>query len=246
MDVRSLTMLRPGLNCSVKVDDPELGSEALKSRVEEYQEERLTIQWPARRGQNLNLAVGDALSLQVPTFNSRGQQGPTIHLGTEIVERQMATATSPIPLLVVKILTVGHQEQRDSFRLGLTLLPIDCAVWQRDFGASDADGMWRPINARLYDISAGGAGLLVDEELSDGARIRLRIPYPMGDGDFAAEALVTMAIPTASGPTSRFRLGTKFDNLDKFRHERLTRCIYRFQIEQSRRERSRGTFAPAG
>lgn len=239
--VTRLPGLRAGLICSIDIDDPVFGSEAYRSRVEEIEDDRIVVQWPSKKGQLLTLAIGDPLSLAIPTMDALGRVDATLYLDCEVAQRIAPNADNPSPLIGVRVVSVGRQQQRSSFRLALQLSPIDCAVWERDFGQTEAEGTWKPINAQITDISAGGMGLRADQEVLEGSRMRLRFPYPTGVGECATDARVQAAQPLITGETTRYRLGLAFDNMMPAKRERVQRSIHRYQVEQRRRERGRVT-----
>ena len=235
--VANLPGLKPGAHCNVDVEDRELGEiQSYPSRIEDLEEDRLFVDWPSKKGQLLELPTGDHVNVSVPT-----QTGATLFLDTEIVRRVPATAGNPIAMLVLRVLAVGRQQQRGHFRLPIMVEPIDCAIWHRDMGAPADDGVWRPIQATITDLSGGGVGLSSLQELADGARLRIRFPFPMGEGDFAGNVVVRSVIPLTGGEHTRFKIGTAFeDDVDRMRRERLARSIHRVQIEQKRRAQAQG------
>jgi c-di-GMP-binding flagellar brake protein YcgR len=186
------------------------------------------------------VGIGGMAYLTVQTFDSRGQAAPTLYLDGEIIARTPGTVES-VATLTIRVLAVGRQQQRAHFRLKLDrkLQPLDCAVWYRGFGASEAEGSWKPINATVTDLSGGGVGLESDEEVAAGSRVRLKFPYPMGSGNFLIEARVAKCIPNTAGGRTRYIVGTQFEQIERTQRERLMRCIHRYQIEQRRRERPR-------
>ncbi len=239
--VATLPGLRVGLNCTLELDTEEAAEgEELKSRIEDLHDDQVLIAWPTRRGQNVAAQVGDLVFLTVPTFDSRGQALPTLYLDGEVLARSPGSAEG-VATLTVRVLAVGRQQQRSHFRLYLTLQPIDCAVWERDFGASESEGYWRPIGATVTDMSGGGFGLQSEDNVSEGSRVRLRVPYPYGSGDFIVDARVAKVFTATAAGRTRYKVGTSFEQMDRVQRERLMRCIHRFQIEQRRRENSRAT-----
>ncbi len=237
--VTNLPGLRAGLRCTVELEDPERGVETYPSRVEDYQDERLVIMWPSRRGLLLPLHVGDFISLTVPTADAQGRIAATLYLDGEVTERIIPSEANPVGMLVVRVVAVGRQQQRGHYRLYVTLLPIDCVVWDRPFGRSESEATWRPIKAMITDVSAGGVGLVSDQEVLEGARLHLRFPYPMAEGVLSTDLRVRLSQPLTSGDQTRFKLGAEFETLTEAQRERLARCIHRYQLEQRRRERER-------
>ncbi|HEU5317868.1 MAG TPA: PilZ domain-containing protein [Chloroflexota bacterium] len=237
--VATLPGIKVGLNCTVELDtDEAVEGEGFKSRIEDIRDDTVVIGWPTRRGMNVSVAVGDMAYLTVPTFDSRGQAAPTMYLDGEIVQRTPG-GLQTMATLQIRVLAVGRQQQRAHFRLYIKLQPLECAMWHRGFGASEAEGAWRPVAATVTDLSGGGVGLESETEIPEGSRLRLRFPYPMGSGCFLTETRVAKCIPSTAGSRTKYKIGTQFEQIDKQLRERLQRCIHRFQIEQRRRERPR-------
>ena len=116
------------------------------------------------------------------------------------------------------------------------MLPIDCSLWERDLGAAEEDGRWKPIGATIIDLSGGGIGLSTEYEMPNGAKLRLRFPYPMGEGDFVGDVRVKSVIALTGADRTQYKIGTAFeDGVDRTRRERLVRCIHRVQLDQKRR-----------
>lgn len=234
--VATLPGIRAGLPCTMDVEDPLVGFESHKSRVEDYQEDRIIVQWPSQHGQNLPLGVGDQVSLSIPTQDSKGRQAATLYLDGDIVNRQVATATTPLAMLVVRVTAVGRQQQRGHFRLYAYMQPIDCVIWFREFGRPDSDGYWKPINATITDLGGGGVGFSCEEEVPEGTSMHVRMPFIMGEGDFVVDLRVMKSIPVTTPTRTRYKLGTRFEGISPILRERILRCVHRFQVEQRRRE----------
>jgi c-di-GMP-binding flagellar brake protein YcgR len=237
--VATLPGIKVGLNCVVELDTEEAAEgEGFKSRIEEIRDDTVIISWPTRRGMNVPVSIGDLSYLTVPTFDSRGQAAPTMYLDGEIVLRTPG-GLDTLATLQIRVLAVGRQQQRAHFRLYIRLQPLECAMWYRGFGESEAQGAWRPVSATVTDLSGGGVGLEAESEVPEGSRVRLRFPYPMGSGSFLIETRVAKCIPSHAGGRTKYKIGTQFEQIDRGQRERLMRCIHRFQIEQRRRERPR-------
>ena len=231
--VANLPGLRAGLPCDIDIDDAEVGDVVTyPSRVEDFDAQRILVQTPSKKGQNVVVPLDEPVSLSVRTSD-----GATLYLDTQVVGRVPPSADNPVPMLALRVLSVGRQQQRGHFRLNISLIPVDVAMWEREFGQTGDQGAWRPINATVTDLSGGGVGLAAEHNVPEGALLRVRFPFPMGEGDFVADARVRKVIN--SGARGKTKLGTEFENLDRLRRERLTKCIFRYQIEQRRREKER-------
>jgi hypothetical protein len=232
--VATLPGLRVGLNCTLELDDPAAAGEELKTRIEDMQGDELVVAWPSMRGQNAQVSIGDLVYLTVPTPAT----GAILYLDGEIATRSTGGGGA-LPTLSVRVLAVGRRENRQHYRLRVSLQPTDCAVWHREFGRTEAEGYWRPIDAIITDISGGGIGLLSEGQVPEGARMRIRMPYPASIGELVADARVAKCIPSAATTSTRYMVGTQFEQLDHVQRERLLRCIHRYQVEQRRRENAR-------
>jgi c-di-GMP-binding flagellar brake protein YcgR len=233
--VASLPGLRAGAQCSIEIEDRQIGDvERFSSRIEDLEEDRLYVDWPMKRGQLIDVATGTHVQVSVPT-----QTGATLFLDCEVARRVAETASNPIAMLAVRVLAVGRQEQRGHFRLNVAIQPVDCSIWERDLGSGGEDGAWRPVVASIIDISGGGVGLSIGHEVTEGMKLRLRFPYPMGDGDFVGDVRVRSVIHLSGAERTQYKVGTAFeDGVDRTRRERLARCIHRVQLEQKRRDQS--------
>lgn len=231
--VATLPGLRVGLNCTVELDAPDGEGTELKSRIEDLRGDQLIISWPTRRGQNIPISIGSMLFLTVPV-----QSAGTLYLDCELVARSSG-AEGGLPLLTVRVVAVGQQQQRQHYRLYLSLQPVDCLVWRREFGESEAEGYWQPVGALITDMSGGGLGMTCDAQVPEGARMRVTFPYPMGSGTMVAELRVAKSLASTVGGRARYKVGTQFESLDRLARERFLRCIHRYQVEQRRRENAR-------
>jgi c-di-GMP-binding flagellar brake protein YcgR len=157
------------------------------------------------------------------------------------VRRVPPSSGNPIAMLVLRVTAVGRQEQRRGhFRLNLIIQPLDCSVWEHDASAAEGDGLWKPVNATINDISAGGVGLSSLQEIPNDTKVHLRFPYPMGEGDFVGDVRVKSVIPQTDAGLVHYKIGTVFEEgIERAKLERLARCIHRVQLEQKRREQSR-------
>jgi c-di-GMP-binding flagellar brake protein YcgR len=232
--VANLPGVRVGLSCTLSVRDQERGEvETYSSRVEDLDEGRLLVAWPTRRGVPVPVETGEPVTLRMVTG-----PGDTLFLNCEVVERIPESAGNPIAMLALRAVAVG-QQQREHFRLAISIQPIDCVLWERPFGAAEGEGNWRPIHATITDISASGVGLIVHDTIERGARLRVRFPYPMGEGEFTGDAVVRFAAPLTGSGGQHYKVGAAFEGVEAARRERLARCIHRFQIEERRRGRGR-------
>ena len=104
--------------------------------------------------------------------------------------------------------------------------------------AEEATDWWKAGDAAIVDISGGGLGLLSEENVPSGARLRLSFPLPLDEGklEVGGQVMISRLRPARDRrDRTRFQLGVKFEDLNRPDQERLVRAIHRFQIEQRRR-----------
>ncbi|HEU5318005.1 MAG TPA: flagellar brake protein [Chloroflexota bacterium] len=227
--VASLPGIRIGATCEIAIESAD-GYGEYKSRIEDYQEDRLTLAMPTHRGAFVIPSIGDPIEVIVPTPG-----GGTLFLESEVLQRQ----SQPLPLLVVRVLAVGQRQSRGYFRIYLSLRPTECAVWDLSDGRDEA--YWRPVRALIQDMSGGGIGLLADEEVPVGSRVRVRFPLPYGGGECVgigeAKMCRVQAPPRGSGARARsgkWIVGLQMDEIARRTRERLIKAVHRHQAEERR------------
>lgn len=228
--VASLPGIRIGASCEIAIESAD-GYGEYKSRIEDFQEDRLTLAMPSHRGTFVIPSIGDPIEVIVPTPG-----GGTLFLESEVTQRQ----SQPLPLVIVRVLSVGQRQTRGYFRiLNLTVRPTECALW--DISAGRDDSFWRPVRATIQDMSGGGVGMLADEEMSVGSRVRVRFPLPYGGGECFGIGEVKMCRPhcTRGGGgrsvhTERWIVGLQMDEITRRTRERLIKAVHRYQAEERR------------
>lgn len=235
--VANLPGIRIGSSLAMEADDPALGADTYKCRIEDFSGDRLTLTWPSKRGQNVKLQIDDPVSLALAQTSSNGQPEATIYLDCIVVERMVPSPQNPVPLIVVRAVSVGRQAPRGSYRLPVTVPLTECAVRETSFGTFS----WRPVNAYIHDISSGGLGITCDEEVAQGLRLRVRFPVPMGSGEMSVTTEVMNVVDVSPGERlSKYKVGVKFDDATQVQRERMARAIHRSQIENRRRDQASG------
>ncbi|MGH2356283.1 MAG: flagellar brake protein [Chloroflexota bacterium] len=94
---------------------------------------------------------------------------------------------------------------------------------------------WKLLRATAVDISGNGIGLVVGEEVPEGARLYVKVPLPAGDGTFETRGRVVITRPVTRGGRQCHRLGVKFEGLPNREQERLVKALHQYQIELRRR-----------
>jgi c-di-GMP-binding flagellar brake protein YcgR len=227
--VASLPGIRIGATCEIAIESAD-GYGEYKSRIEDFQEDRLTLAMPTHRGAFVIPSIGDPIEVIVPTPG-----GGTLFLESEVLQRQ----SQPLPLVVVRVVAVGQRQSRGYFRIYLSLRPTECALWDISEGRDEA--YWRPVRALIQDMSGGGIGLLADEEMPVGSRVRVRFPLPYGGGECVgigeAKMCRVQAPPRGSGPRARagkWIVGLQMDEITRRTRERLIKAVHRHQAEERR------------
>lgn len=224
--VANLPGVRIGANCEIAIESAD-GYGEYKSRIEDFQEDRLTLAMPTHRGAFIIPATGDPLNVILAT-----PAGGTLFLEGEVVGRQ----SQPMPLIVMRVVAVGQRQSRGYFRIMLTVRPNDCALWDISDGADGA--FWRPVRAVIQDMSGGGIGLLADEQVPVGGRMRVRFPLPFGGGEAVGYGDIKMCRPhgrgAAAARSNRWIVGLQMDEITRRTRERLIKAVHRYQAEERR------------
>lgn len=222
--VANLPGIRPGAICEIGIESPD-GYAEFRTRVEDYDEGRLVLGMPSKRGTFIPLMIGDPVQVMVPA-----QAGGTLFLEGQITGRRL----EPLPLISVEILSVGLQQSRGYFRINLVVRPTECSVWDVSVGPNDA--FWRPVRATVQDMSGGGVGLLADEPVQTGSKLRIRFPLPVGGGECNGSGEVKLCRPhrAGDGGPARWIVGVQLDALTRPTRERLIKAVHRHQAEERR------------
>ena len=96
--VANLPGVRIGAVCEIAIESAD-GYGEFKSRIEDLQDDRLTVAMPTHRGAFVIPSIGDPLDVIVPTPG-----GGSLFLESEVVGRQK----EPLPLLNVRVVSVGR------------------------------------------------------------------------------------------------------------------------------------------
>lgn len=224
--VANLPGVRIGANCEIAIESAD-GYGEYKSRIEDFQEDRLTLAMPSHRGAYVIPGSGDPLNVILGT-----PAGGTLFLEGEVVGRQ----SQPVPMIVMRVLAVGQRQSRGFYRINITLSPIECALW--DISEGPDATFWRPVRATIQDMSGGGIGLLSDEQVPVGGKMRVRFPLPFGGGEAVGFGDIKMCRPhgrgAAAARSGRWIIGLQMDEITRRTRERLIKAVHRFQAEERR------------
>lgn len=235
--VAALPGIRIGATLSMEADDPALGADSYKCRIEDFKDERVWLTWPAKRGQAVKLQLDDSVSLALAQTGPNGQPEATLYLDCIVVDRLVPTPQNPVPQVVVRVVAAGRQAPRGSYRLPVRMPLTDAVVRVSSYGTTS----WKPIAAYIHDISAGGLGITSDEEVAQGLKLRVRFPVPAGSGEMSVTVEVMNVTDVSPGERlSKYKLGVKFDDATQQQRERMARAIHRAQLENRRRDQIAG------
>lgn len=235
--VAALPGIRIGATLAMEADDPALGADSYKCRIEDFKDDRLILTWPTKRGQNVKLQVDDAVSLALAQVAPNGQPEATLYLDSIVVDRLLPTPQNPVQMVVVRVVAAGRQAPRGSYRLPVRIPLTECVVRVAAYGTTS----WKPIAGFIHDVSAGGLGITCDEEVAEGLKMRVRFPVPSGSGEMAVTVVVMNVTDVSPGERlSKYKLGVKFDDADQHQRERMARAVHRAQLENRRRDQIAG------
>lgn len=164
-----------------------------------------------------------------------------------------SVGTTARPRVTVQVHSATLVQLRRFVRVPVLISPLCIEV-------QPAPGCWRELRGEIIDVSLGGLGLLVDEPVMDGVRIRLELELP---GRFGILKVTGRVVPPP-GPAEALvgqrrgaglahRRGVAFDPLWIEDLRRLQRALYYRQVElrrladplQTRRPAPRLMQAPA-
>lgn len=199
--------------------ESEDGFEDHHTRVEGVDGMVLTLALPTKDNVTLEPVVGEIVSFTIndPRLGQRFFDGEA--LGTTKV---------PVPMGSFRVLAVGRDQKRQHFRLSLEMRPASCLIWESSTEVGRAS--WRPVAGLIKDLSAGGLGLNCEEQLEQGARLRIRFPLPASVSLFAIDGLVRVSL----APTGGFFAGLEFDEIAPEQRERIAKHIHMHQLEARR------------
>ena len=229
--------LKIGAAVEIGVDAAD-GYREYKTRVEDFEADRLVLAMPTWRARPVLVALGEPAQVMIPS-----ERGGKLFLGCEVIARQ----AEPLPMLTVQVLAVGQEQSRSYVRVYYSTRPLECSVWEMSAGASEA--YWRHFPAAIQDLSGGGIGLLCHEPIAEGARVRLRFPLPCGGGYCRVSGEVKLV--RTSGRDDRpdnlpLTAGLEVQEIARADRERLIKAVLRFQSEERRIEVTRLQASAAG
>lgn len=202
--------LVPGLSVRVSDLTDTLGGYA--ADVVEVDERTVWIDLPIRRDGMLNLSTGQLVSVRFD------RPGDALYLFDSVVSEVRDDDRAPFGIAMP--VTINRRSHRSHARLALVLdAEFDVA------GAKNRHG-------KVVDLSAGGLGLICEDELDIGTALTVRCGLP-GPEDEALDIEQATTIQTASiygrtpGGTTLFQYGLKFvDPTPELREQILSSVIW--------------------
>ena len=220
--------VKVGAAVEVGVESPD-GYREYKTRIEEIERDRLTLQMPTYRGALVQVSIGEIVQVMIAST----QDQATMFLNSEVVARQRVPPG--LWMLVVRVHEVGRQQSRGYFRVFVSSKALECSVWDASRGRQEA--YWKPLNATIQDISGGGIGLVSQDPIEEGARVRVHFVLPYGGGLCRATGEVKV-VRSLGNDSQRVEpplgVGIEFQEIPRSSRERLIKAAHRFQAEEQR------------
>ena len=220
--------IKIGAVVEVGVESPD-GYREYKTRIEDMERDRLTLQMPTFRGALVQIAMSEIVQVMVTSE----QDQATMFLNSEVVARHRVPPG--IWMLVVRVLEVGRQQSRGYFRVFFPSKALECSVWDMSRGREEA--YWKPLNATIQDMGGGGVGLVSQDPIAEGARVRVHFVLPYGGGQCRAtgEVKSIRELGSDSRPGEPpLCAGIEFQEIIRSSRERLIKAAHRFQAEEQR------------
>jgi c-di-GMP-binding flagellar brake protein YcgR len=177
--------------------------------IEATDDKLLWIGLPLRRDGLLNLNVGELVSVRFD------REGDAAYLFDTVVAEVRSTDSAPYGL--ARPVSVNRRPHRMDVRLALVL------------DATYDNGEPRPHPAKVVDLSAGGLGLITDQDLHEGDRIEVHCELPRPKGpvrlDNPAEVRTRVAYGRTPGGNLLFRYGMRLLDIDEAMREEIMQSV---------------------
>ena len=201
--------LVPGLELRISDITDSLGG--YTTTIQASDERLLWISMPLRRDGLLNLSVGELVAVRFD------RDGDAAYLFDTVVAEVRPTDASPYGL--ARPVTVSRRPHRMDVRLALVL------------DATYENGTGEPHEGKVVDLSAGGLGLITDQDLHEGDQVKVhcQLPRPAGPVrlDERAEVRTRAAYGRTPGGHLLYRYGMKLIGLaEEVREEILQSVIW--------------------
>jgi c-di-GMP-binding flagellar brake protein YcgR len=184
------------------------------SKVEDVEPEKLVLSMPMKKNMIYFMAINEPIKIYF-------LKGDFLYcINGKVINKTY----SPVPLLTVQLLGKPYKNQRrEYFRLKISL----------DASAKVSDGD-RYVNGRTRDLSAGGALLLLPEEIKKGDVIELRLSINSKDLDL--KALVVRSEKDPERRVNPYNVAVQFMEIDNNQRD----VIIKFLLSEQRKLRKKG------
>lgn len=211
-------VLAPGLRLTVQGPARAGRSGTYEAVIRYVSELLLRIDHPRRGDVDLEVRVGERLDC---TTLLHGR----IHAFDAVVRAIDEGASS---LILEPPSEVRRIERRRYYRLPVTIVPRHAALLDED------DEEVQRIDARLLDISGGGAQVRSRQPLATGARVKLVFALD-GESDPLEVYATVLAAEQPDPRSTATHAHARFDGLGRRTEERIVRFIYKQQVLLSQR-----------
>ncbi|MEZ4502195.1 MAG: PilZ domain-containing protein [Dehalococcoidia bacterium] len=179
----------------------------------------IRIDIPRTTDRELQAAVGDRLML---VFQQHGRA-----LTGETKVRRIIEGPGE-GLVLDAPSEVERRERREHYRLLTSIVPSVTALLNFDGEETDR------IEAKILDLSGGGAQLLTHAEVPIGSQLRL--VFGLDDGEVDVDvSVVALGVANPAGKGGPYRVNAQFIDLTRRMQERIVRHIFRQQTELAHR-----------
>jgi len=201
-------------------------SRVYATRIEDMDEDTITIGAPMEKGYVIPLRKGLKLILGVPKSDA------LYGFYAEVVERK----TGYVPLIVLKKSSLSRRIQRRKYvRISSAVSSEVKILYLPPAGGAPKGKPVLPAKITKSDlkeknISAGGMLLVCDKEIPKGTRLKIALNLPDGTLETRAEVVRV----TKDKERKEFEIGTQFLNMEEKEKNRLLKYIYKRQVELKR------------
>ncbi|WP_422445787.1 flagellar brake protein [Thermoanaerobacterium sp. DL9XJH110] len=202
-----------GMKVNIEVEGQEENS-FFPSKIEDVEPEKLVLSMPMKKNMIYFIAINKPIKIYF-------LKGDFLYC----VDGKVINKTySPVPLLTAQLVGQPYKNQRrEYFRLKISL----------DVSAKVA-GSEHCVNGRTRDLSAGGALLLLPEEIKKGEVIEVRLS--INSEDLVLKALVVRSEKDLERRVNPYNVAVQFMEIDNNQRD----FIIKFLLSEQRRLRKKG------
>jgi c-di-GMP-binding flagellar brake protein YcgR len=199
--------LEPGLELRISDITDSLGG--YTTTIQHADERLLWIGLPLRRDGLLNLSVGELVAIRFD------REGDAAYLFDTVVAEVRPTDASPYGL--ARPVTVSRRPHRMDVRLALVL------------DATYENGTHEPHEGKVVDLSAGGLGLITDQDLHEGDEVVVHCSLPRPGEPVLLDERASVRTRAAYGRTPAgqllFRYGMQLIDIDEELREEILQSV---------------------